>query len=84
MGRRVQIKLGDDVVDGEELEFESINESWNEYACSDGTQVRAKLVASKIIRVIGRQAPNGDPLYVLASSTVLAVTPPGAVIDPSK
>ena len=76
MGRPVKIKLGNETVDGEELEFESINESWNEYACSDGSHVRAKLVASKIVRVLGRLTPTGEPLYVLGSTTVLAVTPP--------
>lgn len=71
----VRIKLGDEWVEGEELEFEPLKETWNEYRCSDGSFVRLKIVVSKITKVDKRNA-QGEPIYQVASANVLSVTPP--------
>lgn len=64
------------MVDGEELTFESINESWNEYACEDGTNVKIKLVIAKITRLTGEKTEDGEPVYVVKASPVVSATPP--------
>lgn len=75
MGARVKVKWGDEWVEGEELEFEPLREAWNEYRCSDGALLKFKAVVSKITR-LDKETPQGEPIYVAASSNVVAVTPP--------
>jgi hypothetical protein len=72
---RVRVKYKNEFVEGEELAFEPLKESWNEYRCEDGSYVRMKLVVSKIVKldVVNEQ---GEPVYQVASANVLAATPP--------
>ncbi len=72
---RVRLKIGDEWVEGEELEFEPLKETWNEYRCSDGSLVRLKIVVSKITKLDKRNPSNGEPIYQVLSSNVLAATP---------
>jgi len=75
MAGRVQLKLGDEWVEGEELDFEPLSERWNEYRCSDGSLVKLRLVVSKIVK-LDKRNPTGEPIYQVMSANVLAVTPP--------
>jgi len=75
MPRHVQITLGGELVDGEELEFEPLKESWNEYRCEDGSYAKLKVVVSRIIR-LEKLSPQGEPIYQIISTNVVAVTPP--------
>jgi hypothetical protein len=75
MAGRVRVKFGEEWVEGEELDFEPLKETWNEYRCSDGSYVKLKVVVSKIIKLEKRN-PLGEPVYQLSSANVLAVTPP--------
>jgi len=75
MGARVKLKWGDEWVEGEELDFEPLRESWNEYRCSDGALVKFKAVVSKITR-LDKENPQGEPIYVIGSSNVVATTRP--------
>ena len=77
MGRRVKVKFGEEWVDGEELEFEPLKESWNEYRCSDGSYVKLKLVVAKITK-LDKLNPAGEPIYLVNSSNVMAATPPSS------
>jgi hypothetical protein len=77
MSRHVKIKLGDELVDGEELEFEPLKESWNEYRCEDGSYAKLKVVVSRIIR-LEKLNPQGEPIYQFISTNVVAATPPPA------
>lgn len=82
MSRPVKVRLGEEVVDGIELNFESINESWNEYACEDGSTVRVKIVVAKITHVVGRFSPTGEPLFIVSANNVVTVSPPPGTIPP--
>jgi len=75
MPRPVRLKLGNEMVDGEELEFEPLKESWNEYRCEDGSYVKLKVVVSKIVR-LDKHNPQGEPIYQIMSTNVVAATPP--------
>ena len=77
MSRHVKIKLGEELVDGEELEFEPLKESWNEYRCEDGSYAKLKVVVSRIIR-LEKLNPQGEPIYQCISTNVVAATPPPA------
>ncbi len=61
---------------GEEIEFESEGaERWNVYLLADGTKLRLKTVASTIAR-LDEYLPNGDPIYVVNASNVVATDVP--------
>jgi len=75
MGAHVKLRWGDEWVEGEELEFEPLREAWNEYRCSDGALVKFKAVVSKITR-LDIKNPQGEPVYIVASTNVVAATPP--------
>lgn len=75
MPRQVKLRLGDEFVDGEELEFEPLKESWNEYRCEDGSYVKLKVVVSKIVRLDKVNPQTGEPIYQILSTNVVAVTP---------
>jgi hypothetical protein len=63
---------------GEEIEFETERESWNTYILLDGTKVKLKAVASSIIR-LDEYLPNGDPMYIVNASNVVATDVPDAL-----
>lgn len=75
MPRRVTIKLGDETIDGEELDFEPLKESWNEYRCEDGSYVKLKVVVARIVR-LEKTNEQGEPVYQLVSTNVVSATPP--------
>jgi hypothetical protein len=69
-------KLGDREIMGQEIEFESEGaEKWNIYILADGTKVRLKSVASSIVR-LDEYLPNGDPIYMVNASNVVATDVP--------
>ncbi len=61
---------------GEEIEFETERESWNTYLLADGTKVKLKAVAATIIRFDGEYQPNGDPVYLVNASNIVATDVP--------
>lgn len=67
MGR---FKVGDEWVEGEDVSFNALNESWNEYMLEDGTTVRMKTVVKRIVRT-ERYNEDGEPVYVVQSQNVL-------------
>ncbi len=60
---------------GEEIEFETERESWNIYVLGDGTKLKLKCVAASIIR-LDEYLPNGDPMYLVNASNVVATDVP--------
>ncbi len=56
-----------------ELEITNANEKWNEYDVSDGSVIKVKLVASKIVRALEEKNDIGEPLYLVSSSNVVSV-----------
>ncbi len=73
------VKLGNRQVSGELVPFESREEPWCVYRCSDGTILRVKLVVSQIVRVDGLYTGEGDPVYVVKSSNVISTEVPEAL-----
>jgi hypothetical protein len=74
MAGRVRVKYGNEWVEGEELDFEPLKETWNEYRCEDGSFVKLKIVVSKIVKLQKRN-PQGEPIFQVASANVLSITP---------
>jgi hypothetical protein len=71
-----KVNLGGKEYTAEVVEFETLHENWNSYALQDGTELKMKAVVSDIVRVEGAYAPNGDPLYMVQASNVVATIVP--------
>ena len=71
-----KIKLGDQEVMAEEITFEVEREEWNHYILHDGTTIKLKTVLAEVLRVEGRYAPNGDPLYIVNAQPVVSTNAP--------
>ncbi len=65
-----RIPIGNEWFEGEDVAFNTILESWNEYKLEDGTEVRLKVVVKRVIRTLRRNA-SGEPIYVVQSQNVL-------------
>lgn len=63
-------------VDATVTTFRSGGEHWNEYLVDDGSVVKVKLVATEILRVDGEYDPAGNPIYLMASTNIMAVDAP--------
>ncbi len=72
MGFKTKIIWQGREVPAEELDFEPLRESWNEYRLEDGTLLKIKTVVGKITRLDVYTA-EGDPVYNVASSNVVTV-----------
>lgn len=71
-----KVNLGGKEYTAEVLEFETLREGWNSYALEDGTELKLKAVVTDIVRLDGAYAPNGDPLYMVQSSNIVATNVP--------
>lgn len=58
------------------MPFQAGGEHWNEYLVEDGSVLRVKLVATEVVRVDGQYDQEGNPLYIVNSTNVLAVSSP--------
>jgi hypothetical protein len=63
-------------VDATEVGYRTSGEFWNEYLMDDGSVVRMKVVVTNILRIDGQYDPQGQPMYVVQSSPVVAVSAP--------
>ena len=75
MPRKTNVQFGGEMVPAEEMDYEPLRESWNEYRVADGSLLRMKVVVSKILRLEKRN-PQGEPIYVISSTNVVSATVP--------
>ena len=72
---RKSYRLGDRDIMGQEIPFESERESWSTYILEDGTALKMKAVVASIVR-LEEYLPNGDPIYLVNASNVVATDVP--------
>ncbi len=73
MGVKKKVRFGQEIVDGEEVEFEPLAERWNEYRLSDGTLLKMKMAITKIFR-LDKYNDVGEPIYLVSSNTLLSAS----------
>jgi hypothetical protein len=75
-----KVNIGGQILDAEEISFqpdsENGGEQWSHYTLLDGTSLRVKAVLMNVLRIDNAYAPNGDPLYSVNSSIVVASSSP--------
>ena len=76
MGNKVKINLGGREVEALPIDINQTNECWNQYLLDDGTVVKMKLVATKVLRVDTEFDPEGNPLYIIQSTNITSVNAP--------
>jgi hypothetical protein len=64
---------GGQMAEGEEIAVDESSERWSEFKLSDGTTMRVKAVVSSVLRLEGQFDALGQPLYVVKSTTAVAV-----------
>jgi hypothetical protein len=74
--KKKRIKTPQGELDVTEVGFQSGTEHWNEYLLDDNTVLRAKYVVTSIVRMDGRYDAQGQPMYMLQTSPVVAVSAP--------
>lgn len=57
------------------IEVKDSKEPWSEYTLEDGTKIRLKQTLVSIVKIDGKTAPNGDPVYVVQSQQAMSVIP---------
>jgi hypothetical protein len=60
--------------EAELVEIRQADEHWNNYILADGTVLRMKQVATEVWRVLNEWDIEGNPLYLVKSQGVMAVT----------
>jgi hypothetical protein len=55
------------------MDINQTNEYWNQYLLDDGTVIKMKLVATKVLRVDNKYDQEGNPLYIIQSTNVTSV-----------
>jgi hypothetical protein len=75
MPKKTTVKFGAEMVPAEEMDYEPLRETWNEYRVADGSLLRLKVVVSKILR-LDKRNEQGEPIYLINSSNVVSATVP--------
>jgi len=60
----------EDIAEGEDVDFEEVEEHWNIYRLRDGTTLKVKLVLAGVKR-LKKHNPDGSPIYVIQSQNVV-------------
>lgn len=76
MDRPVKVNYQGKETDAVEVDFRAVKEDWNEYDLNDGTRIKLKSVASNMVRLINEYDNDGNPIYLVKSSNVLALSVP--------
>jgi len=59
---------------GENMDVRESKEPWSEYVLEDGTKIKTKQVVMNIVK-LDQKTPDGTPIYVLQSQSIMSVTP---------
>ncbi|MDD3274996.1 MAG: hypothetical protein PHQ84_04460 [Candidatus Omnitrophica bacterium] len=76
MANKMKVNFGGEEVEAFPVEINQSNEHWNQYLLDDGTVVKMKLVATKVMRVDNKFDMEGNPLYIIQSTNITSVSAP--------
>lgn len=73
--KKVPLPNGQEV-EGTVMPFQVGGEHFNEYVVEDGTILKVKLVVTEVLRIDGHYDAQGNPIYLVGSTNVTAVSSP--------
>lgn len=76
MSNKIKINFGGEEVEALPIDINQASEYWNQYLLEDGTAMKMKLVATKVLRVDNRYDNEGNPFYIVQSTNVVSVNSP--------
>jgi hypothetical protein len=59
-----------DIMEGEDVDFQEEKEHWNIYKLSDGTILKVRIIVTGVKR-LKKFRPDGEPLYIIQSQNVV-------------
>lgn len=59
-----------DIMEGEDVDFQEERERWNVYKLSDGTTLKVRIIVTGVKR-LKKFRPDGEPLYIIQSQNVV-------------
>jgi len=59
-----------DIIEGEDVDFQEETEHWNVYKLNDGTTLKVRIIVTAVKR-LKKFRPDGDPLYIIQSQNVV-------------
>ena len=68
----MQIDYQGKKVEAKSVDFIERKESWNEYQLTDGKVLKMKTVVSRILKLENEKDREGNPVYILQSTNVVA------------
>ena len=80
--RKITVQPGQPPKEGELVEVQSAQESWNQYLLTDGTVLKSKAVLTEVWRILDEYDQDGNPLYVVKSGSMLVVNAPDELRKP--
>ena len=79
MTNKIKINFGGEEVEALPIDINQTNEYWNQYLLDDGTVIKMKLVATKVLRVDSKNDNEGNPLYIIQSTNITSVNAPDSL-----
>ena len=76
MSNRRMVNFGGRMREATIVDFEADRESFSTYILQDGTSLKIKAVLTEVLRIDGEYQQNGDPVYGVSATQVLAVNAP--------
>ena len=76
MVNKIKINFGGEEVEALPIDINQTSEYWNQYLLDDGTVIKMKLVATKVLRVDNKYDQEGNPLYIIQSTNITSVNVP--------
>lgn len=67
------------MVPGEPVEVNESTEPWAQFALSDGTNVKAKMVLLEVVRLEAHHEATGDPVYQFQFQQIIGIVAPDAL-----
>ena len=83
MRRKARVSFGGKTVDGDVIPVDESTERWSNIKLEDGTTIRLKPVVTDVIRLEGVFDSDGQPVYVVKSTNVVAVAAPSNLLKPA-
>ena len=74
--QKARIKVQGQIKHGRLVPIQESTERWTELRLEDGTTIRMKPVATRVVRLPRQYDGNGSPIYVVQSTNVLDVAAP--------
>ena len=71
--KKVQVKVGERMVEGVDVPIEETIERWTDVKLKDGSHLRVKMTVISVVRVDSVVDPQGNPTFSINMTPAMAV-----------